>query len=95
MTDKITVNEAFEQLTGWDEIAIKKAFGAEVTAMRKQPFTFARALAFVDFRRGGKNDRDAYETALGLTIRDLNDHFLEDEDEPMPDEPVTESGKGD
>lgn len=95
MTDKITVNEALEQLTGWDEIAIKKTWGAEITDLRESPFTFMRALIFVDARRNGAKDHEAKEAAMTLTIREVSDHFAEDEDEAMPDEPVTESGKGD
>lgn len=94
-TEKITADEALELLTGFDEIAIKKSFGAEITELRESPFTFMRALVFVDFRRAGQKDPEAKESALALTIRQVADHFADDPDEPMPDEPVTDSGKGD
>lgn len=94
MTDKKTANEAFELLTGWDEIAIKKTWGAEITDLRESPFTFMRALVFVDARRAGAKDPEAKEAALTLTVRELSDYFADDEDEPMPDEPTTEPGKG-
>ncbi|WP_300399882.1 hypothetical protein [Nocardioides sp.] len=79
--DKPTPNDLFESMTGFDEIAVARSFGAEITTMREQPFTFMRALLFVQARRDGMSDAKAREHALGLTVREVNDSFSEDVDD--------------
>lgn len=93
-TCDLTPEEMFESFTGFDEIAVAKAFDADVTALRKKPLTFMRALVFVDQRRAGLNDQEAHHAALSLTLRQVDDYFTEDT-EPMPEDPVTVEGKDD
>ncbi|MBS2939590.1 hypothetical protein KDN32_17765 [Nocardioides sp. J2M5] len=76
-----TPNDMFESLTGFDEIAIAAHFGDKITNLHADPFAFLRALAFVDFRRGGQNDKDAYQSAMALTISATQNYFTEDETE--------------
>lgn len=86
-----TANDMFESLTGFDEIAIAAHFGRKVTALaadaqkdaeNPDPFTFLRALIFVDKKRTeGLNDPDAYKTTQGLTLADVQSYFGDDEDE--------------
>jgi len=90
----LTADDFFGTLTGFDEIAVARSFGAEVTDLRKRPFTFLRSLVFVDARRRGESDGQARESALGLTLAHLSDYFADDEPELDPDEPVTAMGKG-
>jgi hypothetical protein len=90
-----TPDEMFESLTGFDEIAISKHFDADVSVLRDRPFTFMRALVFIDQRRTGLSDPEAKEAALGLTLREVDDYFAEDQDEPNPEDPITPEGKGD
>lgn len=89
---EITANDMFESLTGFDEIAIASYFGDRVTVLAKRaqpdaedldPFTFLRALIFVDKRRNaGLNDPDAYKAVQGLSIAETQDYFADkDEDE--------------
>lgn len=90
-----TASEFFESLTGFDEIAIAKAFGRNVVTLSSEDqMGFARSLVFVAQRRGGMNDRDAYQAAMGMTLKEVNAYFAEEEDEAVPDDPSTESGKG-
>jgi len=94
-TTEVTVNEMIDSLTGYDEIAIAKAFDAEWTVLAEaKPITFARALVFVDRRRGGLDDKKAKVAALEMTVGQVNSYFAED-DEPMPEDPVTPAGKDD
>lgn len=96
MSGDVTADEMFESLNGFDEIAIANAFGAEVTELaEKRPIGFVRALVFVDLRRKGSKDAEARSKALTMTVKEIETYFPEDEEEPMPDDPITESGKDD
>lgn len=90
-TEKPNIEELTESLTGFEEIAISKAFSVkDFTAL---PGTMSvRALLFVVYKREGDNDGDAYQRAMELSMKAVNDYF-DDEIEAIPDEPVTEPGK--
>lgn len=90
----LTADEFFDSLTGYDEIAIGKAFG-DLESLREKPFTFLRALVFVDLKRQGNRDPEAKQAALELTIGALGEYFADDEPEVDPDDPDSESGKDD
>ena len=92
-TDK-TAEDLFKSMNGFDEIAVSRAFGEDLSVLRAKPFTFVRALVFVDLRRGGAKDGDAHKQAMTLTMGDLEDYFAQDE-EVLPEDPTTERGKGD
>lgn len=73
-----TAEEAFESLTGFDEIAISQKFAGTVSEMaEKQPLMFVRALVFVFKRRDGLSDDEAWTAALNLTMKELGDYFAE------------------
>lgn len=91
----LTADEMFESLNGYDEIAVARHFDAEISALRKRPFVFMRALVFVHHRREGLADHDAKDAALNLTLRDLDDYFAEAVEEINDEEPETEPGKDD
>ncbi len=89
--EKQSAEDVILSLTGFDEIAIEKAFRSDLeklTAQRQM-----RALAFVIFKRQGQPDPDAYEAAMTLSQRDVLDMFGIAVDEVMPDEPVSDLGK--
>ena len=88
----VTVDEVFESLTGFEEIALDKHFGDDwVLNMRRRPAMFLRALAFVLYKRKGQDDRAAKNAAMALTARQANDMFATD---PAGDDPeFSESGK--
>lgn len=96
MTERITADEMVESLTGYDEIAIEKHFGAGpfqlVNSGRET--SLMRALVFIQLRRGGQPDHEAKEAVMQLPLKEVQARFAEDDFEPMPDEPVTDSGKG-
>jgi hypothetical protein len=93
--NRITAEEMFESLTGFDEIAIHTAFGAEIFAlMDTKPTTATRALVFVAKRREGMSDYEAKNAVLGMSLKEVTAYF-EDDEEVTPDEPVTASGEGD
>lgn len=104
-TCELTATEMYKTLTGWDEIAIRKAFGANITDFTQKgatpnPMMFGRALVFVDVRRRtGVKDAEAYATAMGHTVLESSDYFADDPDdapegtEVAPvDEPVDAEG---
>lgn len=69
-------SEFLMSLTGFDEIAIAARFGEPVTKIqRADAMQAGRALAFVHYRRAGMNDHDAYNAALGLTLREVSEFF--------------------
>lgn len=79
-------------LTGFDELAIKKAFGAELEQLMETGSTFLRALAFAVFRHEGQSDKDAYAAVMGMRLGDVNAMF---EPDPADDLPGSEAGKDD
>lgn len=97
MTDaKMTADEVVDSLTGFDEIAIRNAFGMDILKSGEdQPATMLRSLAFVLNRREGMTDSDAKNAALSMTLGEVNALFEEDEDEAVPDDPSTPLGKDD
>lgn len=92
---ELTAEDMFKSLTGFEEIAVSRSFGEDLSTLREKPFTFMRALVFADRRRQGLNDHEAREYALGMTLGQVEEYFPDDEPEIVPDEPVTEMGKGD
>jgi hypothetical protein len=95
VTQSKSIEEAMESLTGWDEIAIEKAFGEDITSLLVgKPTMSMRALVFVDKRREGMKDGEAKSFAMEMKLQDAQAWF-EDDDEITPDEPVTVAGKDD
>jgi len=88
----MTASEVVQSLTGYEEIAIEKALGKPIEHLGTES-GLLRALAYVTEKRGGSSESDAKRRALSLTRKELETYFSDDEDEVMPDEPVTDSGK--
>jgi hypothetical protein len=95
MTAQMSANELTDVMNGFDELAIGKAFGEDISSLKQRPLMFLRALAFIDFRRGGMKDGPAYKAAMEILSKDLAAHFPDDPEEMDEDEPVTDEGKGD
>lgn len=96
MTDapKPTADEVMGSITGYDEIAISRAFKTDIGDMREKGFTFLRALVFVHQRRQGKKDAEAYQHAMELPMRALTEDYFEPEPDDLdPDDPDTPAGK--
>lgn len=91
---EMTAEEAFQSLTGFDEIAVARSFGEEITSMAdKRPTMFVRALVFVSLRRQGSSDADAKQAALDMTLGAVNAFFTEAPEDFDPEEPDSEPGK--
>ena len=94
MSAQMTGEEMFESLTGFEEIAIANSFNAEIGILAEnKPTMFLRAMVFTHMVREGQSVKDAKQAAMAMTLKEANAFFLESEEEPMPEEPVTESGE--
>lgn len=78
-TEKLNSQEMTRSLTGFDEIAIKKAFGARFEDL--EGMFFARSLLFVQMRREGAGDAAAFKAVMEMTFGDVEDRF----DKPAAD----------
>jgi hypothetical protein len=92
-----TVEELADSLTGFDEIAIKKAFGVPFATLAPDEkgkggdvFQFLRSLVYVHCRRDGENDVTAYNTAQGMTTSEVNSYFADESAESGKDNSQTE-----
>lgn len=92
-----TVEELADSLTGFDEIAIKKAFGAPFAVLAPNEkgqggdvFQFLRALVFVHRRRDGESDVTAYNSAQGMTTGEVNGYFADESAESGKDDSTTD-----
>lgn len=97
---KLSFSDIVASLTGYEEVAIEDRFGAPIGNLMRGSLTKAgRALVFViELRRDTNKANKAYKTAMDLTVTELNDMFLdenEDQDDFDPDEPDTPQGKDD
>lgn len=88
---ELTAIELVESLTGYDEDAIVERFGKQLEQLENAPWS--RALIFIaERRREGVKDAAAFATAKAMKRSEINAYFTPDADEPVPDEPVSESG---
>lgn len=78
----LSMEEAVESLTGFDEIAIEGAFGADVTTLlTEKPTKAARALLFVMKRREGMKDPEARKAVMEMRLGDVQSYFIDEDDE--------------
>lgn len=98
--ERVSFWDTFNSVTGHEELAIEKAFGAEVGDLTQKTFSGSmslvalRAMVFVLEQR--KGNASAFDAAMSLTRAELAERFLSDEEEAedaIPDEPDTELGK--
>lgn len=99
-TSPMSVEEAVETLTGFEEQEIAKRFGAEVgELLDTSPTTGMRAIATVVIARdltdhGAKDPKnEAYQHVMGMPLKQLADFFPDAPYEPLPDEPKTPAGE--
>ncbi|MFT4010867.1 MAG: hypothetical protein QM655_12595 [Nocardioidaceae bacterium] len=90
--------DVINSFTGFDEIAVARAFGQDISEM--PPMRMHRAALFVLARRSGAKDGEAYKTAMGMTAAGVSDYFPRPESDLDPfaeDQPGLDSdaGKGD
>lgn len=90
MSERRDVRGFTASLSGWDELAIQRMFGMDLTKLEgtMQP----RALQFVANRRDGMKDRDAHQAAMDITLGDLESLWQNtSEDEEPEDDPGKDS----
>lgn len=93
-TPKPSVEELFQSLTGFDELAIKDKFGIENPAeVEHRPIIWTRALVFIIFKRDGMNSQQAYQAAMETPSGILDSFFADDPEDVLPDDPDSEPGK--
>lgn len=92
---KPTAAEVIDTLTGYDELAIEKAFGADVETLARDGkwLRYLRAVAFGQELHKGATAADAYKTVLTLTQGELGDRFRDEDPDEDPDLPGSETGK--
>lgn len=93
MTQQHTIAEMFGSLTGTEEEIIARHFGEVTSIMQEKPTMWARSLVMIDKLRGGLEANKAKKAAMELTMREVDNYFAQDEDEPSPEDPVTDQGK--
>ncbi len=81
MNDKLTIEEAAESITGYEEIAIERQFGSDLTSLTSM--MQARALVFVMFLRQSGDPVAARNEVMKMTIKAVMGSFNADE----PSEP--------
>ena len=87
--DLLRSSEIVDDLTGFDEQAIKAHFGATITELGDTDgITFLRACLFAHYRHsgdGGKTDVDKFKSAQGMRFGDLKALFAADDgDDELP-----------
>lgn len=92
-TDKPTMSEVSNTLTGYDEIAITKEFGKDFAVLVNYPTSLGRALIFILKRREGLTDKEAKRAAMEMRLGDVNDFFEDESDDD--EDPETPAGEGD
>lgn len=93
-TDRKTITEISEAVTGYDELAVRKHMETDLyEAMETSPVLWSRCLIFVDRRHQGDSDVEAKKFAMSASVKAVNDHFAEDDDLD-PDQPETPAGEG-
>lgn len=80
----VTPSQVVKSLTGFDEIAVRQAFGTPVAELtNRDRFGFMRALYFVALRREGVKDGDAYRETMETTLETIQGAFRgESADDP-------------
>lgn len=76
---KMNAEQMTRSVTGFDEIAIRSKFSGSLETL--EGTMTPRALLFVQLRRDGLNDRDAYRTCMEIPYGELEDMF----ERPDPD----------
>ena len=92
-SDRPTMTDVVNSLTGYDEIAITKEFNRDFAVLLEYPTTLGRALIFVLKRRDGLTDKEAKKAAMEMRLGEVNDYF-EDESDNAED-PDTAAGEDD
>lgn len=105
MSDKLTFQEAIDSLTGYEEMAVAEVTGQglEFWGAKGRRLVVARAVAAVLVARSEAEEgailkradvKKAWDKVQAMKQSEVDELYADDE-EVMPDEPVTEQGKDD
>lgn len=75
--ENVDAEEVGRSLTGFDEVAIKRAFGASIGDLPET--IIMRALLFVLLRRDGVKDSNAHKACMELPLGEVSDKFIKPE----------------
>lgn len=78
MSGRIDAEAFTRTLTGFDEIGIKRVFGSSLGDL--EGGLVPRALLWVEERRGGMNDTDAFRKVMEMPLGDVEEAFDTGED---------------
>lgn len=81
-----TFREQLRSITGWERQAIQRAFNMRLSEMDE--VDTATAAVFIKLRREGQDDVNAYNSAMGMPLGDIDDAFT-----PEPKEGDSGPGK--
>lgn len=101
ITSSIGVEEMTETLTGYEENDIERRFGSDVATLLEKGIPGLRALTYIAFKRdliaGDVKDPDtkAYKQVMEMPLKAVGEFWPDEDQEPVPDEPVTPMGEGD
>lgn len=91
---QMTVEDAINSLTGFEEMAIEKHMGVDIYDVLGKPVLLNRVLIFVDQQRQGLKPAEAVQHARSMTSKAVIAYFEPDPEEVDPDEPETPAGEG-
>lgn len=93
-TSGLTFEEMSESITGFDEIAVEKHMEIDLYQDgERKPVKLVRALVFVHLRRQGISDTDAKDQVQGMTVKQVNAYFDQNQDLDPDGDADSESGK--
>lgn len=78
------MSEAMDELTGYDELAIEKRYGAIIELL--QGAKYMRALAFSQELHDGAKEEAAYKKVTGLRQAEIANYFTTPLDDPADQE---------
>jgi hypothetical protein len=72
-TERINAEDFAKSLNGFEELAIRKAFGVGISEL--EGTMVPRAILFINEKRNGLKDFDAYNSAMLLTLSAIEGRF--------------------
>ena len=82
----IDIEEMVDSLTGFDQIAIRQRFNERFDSLAEDPIMLTRGIYFVQLRRDGEKDADAFNQAMTIPFGELQGKFTQSEDAVDPED---------
>lgn len=93
--EQLSSGEVTDTLTGFDELAIAKRFGAPVEELAAtSDMRFLRSLLFIVEKRNSGDEGKAYDAAMSMPFGELRARFKIDDTEPGVELPGSAQGEG-